>query len=563
VGRPWSVARAVPRSRPTFAPLAAILRRVGSRPRLAAAVLFLALAVAHTWPLAAAPGYWSRNDNGDTLLNEWALAWVARTLPTHPLDLYDANIFYPEKRTLAYSEHLVVQGALVIPVFLLGGSPVLAFNLALIAGFALTGWAFCLLLHRWTGSWAAGVVAGSLVAFNANVLMRLPHLQAQHVEFFAVALVGLDQVLTQRRARGAGLIGLGHALQGFAGVCVFVFTSFGLLFATLARPGDWLGRGRGRTVLLLLGGVALAAFLFSPALWEYASVHRELGFERSADEARFYAAGWEEYLYTGSRLYWPLWGHRFSGAANFPGFTCLALVGIACWSGIAWRDRRARMAAAIALGCALLSIAPRTPVYPYLHAAVPLLRMVRATAHFGHIALVGFGMLAGFGVLVLERRHGARWWWPAAVVGLVLLVNGEALRAPYAYTPFQGLPPAYAALAREPRAVVAEVPMSPPRDAFGNARYLLAATVHWHPILAGYSGFTPASYDRAFAAMRTFPDAASLDYLRRLGVTHVVVHRDRMTGPGGEAQVARIEHEAALALMARSPGIDVFRLTPP
>jgi hypothetical protein len=121
-------------------------------PRTATALLFVALTVVHTWPLASAPGYWSRTDNGDTSLNAWAVTWVARTLPVDPLRLYDANIFHPEKRTLAYSEHLVAQGVMVMPVVWLGGSAVLAFNVAMMAGFALTGWAFCLLVHRWTGS---------------------------------------------------------------------------------------------------------------------------------------------------------------------------------------------------------------------------------------------------------------------------------------------------------------------------------------------------------------------------------------------------------------------------
>ena len=72
-----------------------------------ALVFFVALAVAHTWPLAADPSSWSRVDNADYTLNAWALAWVVHQAPRDPLHLFDANIFYPEKRTLAYSEHLV------------------------------------------------------------------------------------------------------------------------------------------------------------------------------------------------------------------------------------------------------------------------------------------------------------------------------------------------------------------------------------------------------------------------------------------------------------------------
>ena len=102
--------------------------------RLATLGLFVLLAVAHTWPLAQRPNVHSRVDNGDYCLNVWAVDWVARTLPTDPVHLFDANIFYPARLTLAYSEPLILQGALAIPAEWLGVSPLVTFNLLLIVG---------------------------------------------------------------------------------------------------------------------------------------------------------------------------------------------------------------------------------------------------------------------------------------------------------------------------------------------------------------------------------------------------------------------------------------------
>src|SRR5438552_4790582 len=81
-----------------------------SRARILATLgLFVGLAVVHTWPLATAPGTLARNDNGDAILHEWIMAWVSHQVVTNPLHLFDANIFYPERHTLAYSDHLFVQ----------------------------------------------------------------------------------------------------------------------------------------------------------------------------------------------------------------------------------------------------------------------------------------------------------------------------------------------------------------------------------------------------------------------------------------------------------------------
>ena len=72
--------------------------------------LLVAAAIAVTWPLALhlANGV---TDFGDPLLNSWILAWDAHALATSPRHLFDANIFYPESWTLAYSETLLLPGA--------------------------------------------------------------------------------------------------------------------------------------------------------------------------------------------------------------------------------------------------------------------------------------------------------------------------------------------------------------------------------------------------------------------------------------------------------------------
>ena len=50
----------------------------------------------------------------------WVLGWVAHQLPHAPAHIFDANIFYPERNTLAYSETLLVPGLLAAPLHWLG-----------------------------------------------------------------------------------------------------------------------------------------------------------------------------------------------------------------------------------------------------------------------------------------------------------------------------------------------------------------------------------------------------------------------------------------------------------
>ena len=531
-------------------------------PRLAALAAFVLLTVVHLWPLASNPAHLSRNDSGDTLLNTWAIAWVAHQLPRDPVHLFNANIFHPERLTLGYSEAMIVQSVLALPILAAGGSPVLAYNLVLMAGFALTGWAFCLLIQRWTGSWAAGYVGGSLAAFNAHVLLRLPHLQTQHVEFVALTLFALDRLIVAPRIRHAMLLGVGFALQGLTSVYLLVFSTWLLAFAILGRARGWLRRDPVKMVGLFAVAGATAIVLMSPYLLAYYALHLT-GFERSLGDAQRYAGHWPNYLSTGSRVHFDLWSHRFydvSTSSAFPGVVAIVLAGLA----IAWpesrRDTRVRMCLVAAIGCVAVSMLPNTPIYPPLHRLIPLFRVVRVQAHIGQIVLLMVAVVAGFGVATLGRRWRNARTWPAVAVALCALVNLEALRAPFEYTPFSEIPSVYDTLAGEPGAVIVEFPFYAPRVFHANGPYMLNSTRHWRPMLNGYSGFRPASYDATYEAIDGFPDDRSLIALHERGVTHVVVHTEPFCGMAGPVRCAAVLHRASLQKVAADDSINIFRL---
>jgi hypothetical protein len=498
--------------------------------RLAVArlVLCFALAILHTWPLATAPHRLSRNDNADTMLNEWIVAWVAHQAPRDPLHLFDANIFYPEQRALAYSEHLAVPAAMAAPVLWMGASPVLAYNLLVILGLALSAWAMWIMVERWTGSAAAGVVAASLYAFNAHTLTRLPHLQALHLEFLPFAWMAFDRVLAHRRWRDAWALGAFVALQALCSNYLLVFTALALSVSALARPREWLRPWSGAAVVRLAAAAMIGAAIVTPFLVPYVLAQREQGLTRSLAEVTLYSSTWRDYAATAGRLHYALWSHRvFDGTtALFPGLAALALAALALVRGRALRDPRARMCTVVGLVGLVLSFGPAVPGYALLYHAFPLMQGVRGAARFGFLALVAVAVLAGFGVATLRARWGQTRWWPAMVVLLLVIVHGEALRAPIRYRPFEGVSPVYNVIARTDQAVVAEFPFFPIEGVFRNASYVLNSTAHWKPLVNGYSGFTPASYVEHARALRGFPDDTARDQLRQLGVTHVVVHLD-------------------------------------
>ena len=491
--------------------------------------LFVALAVLHTWPLASAPGVLTRNDVADTVLHEWILAWVAHQIVTDPLHLFDANIFHPEPNTLAYSDHLIVQSLMGAPLAWLGGSPVLVHNIVLIAGYALTGWTSALVVARWTGSRAAGVLSGSLLAFNAFSLTRLPQIQDLHFQFFPLVLLALDRVLITARLRDALALAGWYVLQSLTGTYLMVFTAISIVAATLARPRDWIGdRFAAVAPKLVVAGI-VAVVALTPFLLPYFTVSREVGLNRSLEETARYSAVFTDYLAAAGRIHFDTWSQRFwQGDGLFPGLTALALAIVALATGVGVRDARARMALAIGVAAFALSFGPAFPPYRWLYNVFPLLTGIRGAVRLGQIVIAALGILAGFGLAVLLARLPRR-GVAALAIAAIFAANLEAFRAPLGYTEFRGIPEFYDTLRHAgDDAVIVSMPFYASPQFHLNDRFMLASTRFWKPIVNGYSGFKPASFYRNVDALRGFPDEASIAHLRSLGVTHVVVDARNM-----------------------------------
>ena len=528
-------------------------------PRLTLLAAFVLLAVLHTWPLALSPGYYSRLDSADANLNTWAIAWVAHTLPGRPGQLFDAPIFHPARLTFAYSEPLIVQGILAKPILALGGSPVLAYNLVLLAGFVLTAFAASLLVLGTTGEFWAALVAGSLAAFNAHMLTRLPHLQAMHLEFLPLAIVALDRIAVQGRVRGALLLAVAVSLQALTSIYSLVFTAWSLAWAAAARGVTDTSRWRFLGLIVLAAGVC--GLLLLPVLYPYYLLAHESGLVRTVGESRLFSSTWTDYLYTGARVHYGIWSQRFNGSAdaNFPGIvaTLLALLALTRLQ----QDRYVRMAASMAVGAVLLSVTPRLPGFEWAHSHLPGLSAIRGYSRAGQFALIAVALLAGFGVARLREWWSPRKGWPLVGAALVVLVNIEALRAPLFYVPFRGVPAIYGTLAASGTGVI-ELPMPGPGAEFKNAPYLVNATSHWLPMVNGYSGFTPREFMDIYRGMRRFPDDWSIDWLRRNRVNRIVVHAAEFEQLKGTLQFQKVETWPDLELLATEGDIRVYGLRP-
>src|SRR4051812_12971530 len=109
-----------------------------------------------TWPLVTHLGN-AIAEPDDPYFCTWALDWDYHATFSSA-GLFDANIFYPARGSLAFSEHMYGIAVLFFPLYAAGVPPLTIHNIALLLGFALCGYAMFVLARSITGNRLSAII---------------------------------------------------------------------------------------------------------------------------------------------------------------------------------------------------------------------------------------------------------------------------------------------------------------------------------------------------------------------------------------------------------------------
>lgn len=225
-------------------------------------------------------------DKGDPYLVAWILWWDYHQTFTDPLHLFDANVFYPLKYSLAFSEHHYGIALLFFPLHFIGLRPLTVQTVALFFAFALTGYAAFRLGRTLTGSTAVGWVTGIIFAFvpyRFNLMSQVTYVFSPWMPLVFEALVLFTRQRTKKRA---AWLGFAFFMNGLSTITWFTFTLIPFaLFAAILLTRYQLWRERD---FWLRSGVALlaAAVALLPFMVPYVLASRLYGFKRTIDEIK-------------------------------------------------------------------------------------------------------------------------------------------------------------------------------------------------------------------------------------------------------------------------------------
>ena len=506
------------------------------RKHLAAALLFAALSVAMTWPLAreirtaiAHPG--------DPYINTWILDWDYHATFHHPLRLFHGNVFHPAKYTLAYSENLYGLAVLLFPFRALGMAPLTAHNFAMLLGYAFCGFAAYALGWMLSGSWWGGVAAGIFYAFVPFRFSHASHVQHVWGGWLPMLLAALVFFVRQPSWRRAALFGGAFLINGLTNIHLLFFGTFSVGVAALVLIRDR------RAALRLIVATLVAAALLAPFLYPYWKVSKIYGMVRPENETRDYSAELRDWLV--ASLHNRTYRRMIDVTVNperwlFPGFLSIALA----IGGAFVAARRDRRTLSIALLWIAIGIAGSLGLHFFFHRLlfdyVPGWRSIRVPARWASVAYVGLAMLIAFAV---PRRR-----WPVgAVIAILFVVELHAVPIRW-YQALAETPAVYRWLAAAPvRGATLEMPLE-----VSGSEYLAMyrATAHHRPIVNGTCGFTVPHYAEISTMASQSPiDPKLVDALLRLGTQYLIVHADTL-GPRKDDTIAWLRTEVAAGRLA-------------
>jgi hypothetical protein len=501
-----------------------------------------ALTIAMTYPIAFELGRIGRVDNGDGQLSIWNVAWVARALVTNPRHVFDANIFYPHTGTLAYSEANLGAGVLAIPAYWLTGNAYAAHNFAVLAAFLLTVVGTYYQVRYLTGDRRGAVVSAICFGYCPFLFAHLPHIQLLMTAGLPFAMLAFHRLVDRPTLGRGAVLGALMAAQalscGYYGVFAILMVGFGVIVLGVTR--HLFVNVRFCIAMAVAAVVALA--LVAPAYRPYLALQQAEGFGRSLEEATRYSANWSAYL--ASSAYAHDWMLRFLprwSEVVFPGFVATVLGIEGAW--VARREQRGVIVAVYG-GLAVLafwaSFGPPAHLYSAFYRLLPMFAWLRAPARLG--VLVGFALsvLAGVGLSVRLRDVA-----PARAKMVTLAIAVAAAAESVVHLDLPQVPPVervYRVLAALPRGPVIEMPFYYPEvGLFQHAKYMLASTSHWMPLVNGYSDFIPPDFMEHVHTLAAFPSRDSFKILESSRVRYAVIHLHGYNEQNRNEVLARIE----------------------
>lgn len=450
----------------------------------------------------------------DGLFIIWTVNWISHAL-TAQLNFFNAPFFWPLPNTLAYSQPMLSQGLLNIPLTWMTNNLVVMSNFHLITGSILCFTFMYLLIFELTKSKFASTLASLIFSFGLWHAQYIVHLHTYLSAGIPLAVWAWQRYLLSNRYRYLWLTALASLYQilndpmhGF-----FLIIIFSIL--NLNRSALHLIKVRFKEIALTVLGMLMVALA---CYWPYWQVSHQFQYVRTIRDAAHFAASIDQ-LFTLQLI-----GIYGLGLACFflakqrqaaKSFIIIFVIGLVLALGPAakWQGQTIKIFH--------LPIPLPYAVFYYL---VPGMKAFRAVSRWLVVANFGLALMIGCWAaqtqfskykqfLIILITGGWLWWFNHDYQLFII--------------PTQ-IPIIYQSVKARPEQTLAELPAyiwSQQPEVTAESYRLMYQNYHQKKMYNGASGFTPPSRLTEWPIMTArFPDPEMLNLLKQQQVELVIIH---------------------------------------
>ncbi len=554
--------------------LASTLENVSRTPRrfgIWIFVLYLLLALAMSFPLAM---HLTTHlpFGGDAFQTIWDFYWVHKVV-TEGGDILHTNLmFAPDGVSLALHDITWLNSIPSVPLQMILGNRILAFNILWILSLSLSGYFMYLYARRHLGDGIPAFAAGCMFAFSTYHLHHGAQLGSMWIGWLPLFQLYIEDAFDGRgRIKDTGKAAIVLALAGYSHWYIAAFCLFQLFFTLIwklitARPFD--AAPIFKSLAIGVFGAILLLPILLPAAIESSQVENEY---LKIQQREYYGADIAAMFIPSPRH--PLFGRAVGPAMGlvtgniteapvYPGWILWILFIVAMFSrGPGWPRTLF-----LALCFLILSLGTKPHFLghaiglPLPYAAfehIPGLDFIRVPARFMAPAMLFLSLGAGAGLSHVISRIGKP--GIARVVGIAVIIlalfDTTILPLPTRdTTKHSGF---YAELANMDDGIVLDYPV------YTYQEYLFYQTLHHKPIVCGYGIYIPDEQARWLVSLNDEPWKAE-----PLGVKYVIFHKGfRNPSPGGTILINGVQYPpdiyfervAGLKLIHEDDYIKVFQ----
>lgn len=526
-------------------------------PYLLGVFVFAISAIYVTYPLIFHMGEYATNLR-DELLISWIHVAVIQNIVENPLGLFQGNMFYPYKDTLAYSDLHFASALLSAPSFWLTGQPISTINTTLILSLFLLGISAYFVTYSLTKNIFAGIIAGFLIQFSPVTLDKNVHVQALAIAWVILSVFFYIRWLQSRRfiffllALVFFLIQTWNSfLPGYFILFSFVSMSFICILKNKKHISYYFQKKHALAIVI-------AAFLLLPIVIPYMNVSNEFSFRRDIREVVHLSLQPEDLFYPNdlTRL-WPIL-QQLSRPSSYPehtefkagyiGFAFSLLSIVTVWYCVKNRRKLSLPLLSfviIALLGLVMSFGPvlhlerKTVHIPFVvplpyalfYYSIPGFQGIRAAYRWEMLFVLFMAIGSGLVIDNFSKKFSSV---KKILLFLLITILIVAEYNPMRFVPVPQVstfPPVYNFIRnRAPNAAIVEMPIYNWSMAPYSSQELMRvyySSIHAMPMLNGASGFSPPPWQKMVTnLLRTFPSEGSIKQMKKLGIEYIIVHSD-------------------------------------